>query len=63
VYIGGAGISNSITGSAVNYGAGGNGSSGTPYDSAVNVGVGGKSGYALAGRAGGSGVIIIRVVV
>lgn len=61
---GGAGLSNSITGTAVTYAAGGgsgNGGAGT-----VNTGNGGGGGNGNsggAGGAGGSGVVIVRVKV
>lgn len=56
-YINGAGITSSITGSAVTYAAGGY------YQDAAataNTGNGGNAGYTYSGKDGASGVVIIR---
>jgi hypothetical protein len=60
---GGSGIASSITGSSVTYGAGGKGYSSGGGDSPVNVGKGGDGKTEAGGgngRAGGSGVVILR---
>jgi len=60
----GAGLSSSITGSAVTRAAGATGrtSSGTAASGAANTGNGGQGGYNGPGGNGGSGVVIIRYV-
>ena len=60
---GGSGIASSITGSSVTYGAGGKGYSSGGGDSPVNLGKGGDGKTEAGGgngRAGGSGVVILR---
>lgn len=60
----GAGLSSSITGSAVTRAAGATGrtTSGTAASGAANTGNGGQGAYSTPGGAGGSGVVIIRYV-
>ena len=60
---GGSGVASSITGSSVTYGAGGKGYSSGGGDSPANLGKGGDGKTEAGGgngRAGGSGVVILR---